>query len=69
MTADDKHYLANWQNLAQRIQMQLSEKQKTFPEFFFFAFLKYIFNFKNLPKKGDSHSWCVSGNTCGKKYG
>ena len=54
-TADDKHYLLNRENLAQRIQMQLSGKQKTFLEFFF-AFLKYILNFKDLPKKEDPHS-------------
>ena len=37
--ADDKHYLLNTENLADRIQMQISEKQKTFSEFSF-AFLK-----------------------------
>ena len=68
MTVNDKHYLLNRENLAQRIQMQLSEKQKTFLEFFF-AFLKYILNFKDLPKKEEPHSWCVSGNTGGEKYG
>ena len=35
--------------------MQLSEKQKTFSEFFF-AFLKSILNFKHLPTKDDPHS-------------
>ena len=51
------HYLLNRDNLAQRIQMQLSQKEKTFPEFFFFfVFLKYILNFKDLSKKGDPHS-------------
>ena len=38
-TADDKHYLLNRENLAQRIQMQISQKQKSFSEFSF-AFLK-----------------------------
>ena len=55
LTADDKHYLLNRDILAQRIQMQLSQKQKTFSEFFF-AFLKSILNFKHLPKKDDPHS-------------
>ena len=55
LTADDKHYLLNRDNLAQLIQMQLSQKQKSFPEFFFFAFLKYVLNLKHLPKKGDPH--------------
>ena len=38
LTADDKHYVLNKDNLAQRIQIQLSQKQKTFPEFFFSLF-------------------------------
>ena len=38
-TADDKHYLLNRENLAQRIQMQISQKQKSFSQFSF-AFLK-----------------------------
>ena len=54
-TADEKHYLLNRDNLTQPIQMQLSQKQKTFSEFFF-AFLKSILNFKHLPKKDDPHS-------------
>ena len=55
MTVNDKRYLLNRDNLPQPIQMQLSEKQKTFSEFFF-AFLKSILNFKHLPKKDDPHS-------------
>ena len=55
LSADDKHYLFNRDILAQRIQMQLSQKQKTFSEFFF-AFLKSILNFKHLPKNDDPHS-------------
>ena len=55
LTADDKHYLPNRDNLTQPIQMQLSEKQKTFSEFFF-AFLKSILNYKHLPKKDDPRS-------------
>ena len=55
LTFDDKHYLPNRDNLTQPIQMQLSQKQKTFSEFFF-AFLKSILNFKHLPKKDDPHS-------------
>ena len=34
----------------ERIQMQLSKKQKTFSEISF-AFLKSMLNFKDLPKK------------------
>ena len=33
LTPDDKCFLLNRDNLRQRIQMQLSQKQKTFSEF------------------------------------
>ena len=68
LTADDKHYLLNRDNLAQRIQIQLSQKQKIFSEFFL-TFLKSILNFKHLAKKDDSHSRCISGNNGSEKYG
>ena len=55
LTVNDKHYLLNTDNLTQPIQIQLSQKQKTFSEFFF-AFLKSILNFKHSPKKDDPHS-------------
>ena len=55
LTADDKHYLLNRDNLTAPIQMQLSEKQKIFSRFFF-AFSKSILNFKHFGKKGDPHS-------------
>ena len=47
LTADDKHYLLNRDNLTQPIQMQLSRKQKNF-SIFFFAFLKPILNFTHF---------------------
>ena len=50
LTVDDKHYLLSRDNLMQAIQMQLSQKQKRFSQFFF-AILKSILNFKVLPKK------------------
>ena len=55
LTVDDKHYMLNRDNLTQPIQIPLSQKQKTFPGFFF-AFLKCILIFKHLPKKDDPHS-------------
>ena len=55
VTVDEKHYLLNRDNLTEPIQIQLSQKQKIFSEFFF-AFLKSILNFKHLPKKDDPHS-------------
>ena len=44
-TADDKHYQLNRENLAQRIQVQLSQKQ-TLSQFSF-AFSKLVLNFKH----------------------
>ena len=36
LTVNDKDYLLNTDNLTQLIHMQLSQKQKTFSQFFFF---------------------------------
>ena len=45
MTLDEKHYLLTGDNLTQTIQIQLSEKQKTFLNFFLhFQNLYYIVN-------------------------
>ena len=52
LTADDKHYLFNRNNLKPPIQMQLSQKQKTFSQFFF-GFLKPMLNFINFPIRND----------------
>ena len=51
LSVDDKHYLLNRHNLKEPIQIETSQKQKSIREFFFFAFLKSILNFKHLPKK------------------
>ena len=51
---DDKHYMLNIDNLTEPIQKQLSQKQKTFSEFFF-AFLKSFLNYKHLSEKVDPH--------------
>ena len=51
----EKIYLLTKENLTQTIQIQLSQKQKTFFEFFF-PFLKCILTFKHLLKKRDPHS-------------
>ena len=55
MTVDEKHYVLTGDNLTQTIQMQLSQKQKTFSQFFF-VLLKSILNFKHMPKKDHPHS-------------
>ena len=67
-TVDDKHYLLTRDKLTQTIQIQLSQKEKTFFEFFL-AFFKSILHFKHLPKKDEPHSCCISGYTGSKKYG
>ena len=55
LTVGDKHYLLNRDNLTRTIQIQLSEKQKAFFQFFL-GFLKSILNFKHLPKKDDRYN-------------
>ena len=57
LTAADKYYLLNRDNLAQPIEMQISQKEKNISQsFFFFALSKSILNFKHLPKKDVPHS-------------
>ena len=68
LTVDEKHYLLNRDNLTQTIQIQLSQKQKTFFQFFL-AFLKSILIFKHLRKKNDPRSCRISGNTGSERYG
>ena len=55
LTVDEKHYLLKRDNLTQPIQIQLSQKEKSFSGFFF-LFLKSIENFKHFSKKDDPHS-------------
>ena len=55
LTVDEKQYLLNRDNLTQPVQMQLSQKEKTFSEFLF-PYLKSTLNFKPLPKKNNPHS-------------
>ena len=50
LTDDDKYSLLYRDNLTQPIQIRLSEKQKTFSDFFS-AFLKSTLNFEHFPKK------------------
>ena len=46
LTVNDKHDRLNRDNLTQPIQIQLSQKQKTFSEFFF-GFLKSVLDFQH----------------------
>ena len=56
LTFNKKNSLLIRDNLTQKIPMQLSKKQKTFFQFFFFPFLKSILNFERLPKKDNPHT-------------
>ena len=50
LTADDKYSRLNRNNLTQRIHILLSQKKKTFSQFFA-PFLKSILNFEHFQKK------------------
>ena len=68
MTAADKYSLLNRDNLTQPIRTQLSQKQKSFSEFFI-AFSKCALNFEHFQKKDDPHSWFISEITHSGKRG
>ena len=54
MTADDKYYLLNRDNLMQPMRPQLSQKQKAVSEFFL-PFSKCTLKFEHFRKKDDPH--------------
>ena len=59
MTAVDKCSLPHRDNFMQHIHMQLSQKLKTFSQFFP-AFSKYRLNFENFQKKDGAHRLFIS---------
>ena len=59
LTADDQYSRSNMQNLPQQVQTPLSQKQKTFSEFFI-AFLKCEWNLEHVQKKGEYSSLIIS---------
>ena len=59
LAADEKYPLVKRDSLTIKFQMQLSQKQKTFSEFFA-AFLKSTINFKHFEKKDHPHRFCIS---------
>ena len=63
--ADEKYPLLNRDNLTIPIEMQLSQKQKTFYQFFA-VFLKSRLNSTSLGKKDDPHRFCISEITTSK---
>ena len=58
LAADEKYLVLHRDNLTIPIQMQLSQKQKTFSQFFA-AFLKSTLNFKHFESKDDPHRFCI----------
>ena len=59
MPADEKYPVLNRDNSTIPIQMQLSQKQESFPQLFS-AFLKSTLNFEYFEKKDDGESFCIS---------
>ena len=68
MSAVDKCSLPNRDNLMEPNHMQLSQKIKTFCEFFL-AFSKSSLNFELFQKKDDADSLFITGATACEKRG
>ena len=68
LTADDKYFLLNRDNLMQPIRTQLSQNDKAFCEFFL-AFSKSTLNFEHFEKKDDPRSLFISEITHSEKRG
>ena len=59
LAANEKYPVLNRDNLTIPIQMQLSQKQKTFSQFLV-VFLKSRLNLECFEIKDDTHRFCVS---------
>ena len=59
LAVDEKYSFLNRDNLTIPIQMQLSQKQKTFSQFLA-IFLKSKLNLEYFRKKDDAQSFCIS---------
>ena len=66
LTDDKKYCLLYRENITQPIQILLSQKQKTFSQFFA-AFLKFTLNFECFQQKDDPQSRCSSQITVSEK--
>ena len=66
LTAVGKCFFLNRDNLRQPIQIQLSEKQKNFLNFFS-EILRGRLNFKHFWKRSWRYRWCISEITYSKK--
>ena len=65
LVANESNPVLNRDNLTIPIQMKLSQKQKSFSEFFA-EFLKSILNFIDFEKKDDPHRFFISEITTSK---
>ena len=68
LTADGKYPVQECQNLQLPIEMQLSEKRKSFSKFFV-PFLESTSNFNHFEKKDDRHSYFISEITESERLG
>ena len=68
LIAHDKYFVFNGDNLMQRIQMQLSKKQKNLSQFFS-AFLKSSSKFEHFKKHDEHHSLHISQITDCERHG
>ena len=59
MTTDDKYSRRNMLNFTQQFEPPLSQKQKTFSEFFL-EFLKCVLNLEHLGRKDEYPSLVIS---------
>ena len=59
LAANDKYPVLNRVNLGIPVEMQLSQKQKTFSRVFF-SFLSCSLNFDFFERKDDAHRFCIS---------
>ena len=66
LTDDGKYSLLYRDILTQQIQIQLSQKPKTFSQLFS-GILKPTLNFEHFQKKDDPHSRCCSQITISEK--
>ena len=66
LTTDEKYSLLNRDNLTQRIQILLYQKERPFSQFLS-SFVKSTFNFEHFQKKDDPHSRCISVLTVSEK--
>ena len=68
LTADDKYSDSNMQSLPQQFQMPLSQKQKTFSEFFI-AFLEGASNLENIRQEDEYPRLIISEIVDAEKRG